>query len=118
MLTEKDVEIDVFPVPEDRDCMDYWANNSELEEVNYTSMCEDYESGNEWAWCTAVVRCTYEDPETEKEYVAEAAAGASSYKSRKDFIKNSGLYEEMVEECLGEIEAKLPKNKAMRPRRR
>lgn len=57
--------------------------------------------GNEWAWCTAHVRVTYKGLVT-----ADAYLGACSYRNADDFRRDGG-YDDMVSECLAEINAKL-----------
>lgn len=58
---------------------------------------KDLESGNEWAWCRAVVRGEW------KGLAAEEHLGGCSYKSEEDF-KSGGYYEDMCEEVRAEIQ--------------
>lgn len=62
---------------------------------------DELERGNEWAWCAAHVRVTYKG-----ETSADAYLGACSYKNAAEF-RRDGAFDEMVHECLAEINAKL-----------
>jgi hypothetical protein len=66
----------------------------------------DLDNGNPWAWCSVRVTASPKDPE-HCELEASAYLGGCSYQSKKDFIKNSGYYEQMVEECLDELNAQV-----------
>lgn len=57
--------------------------------------------GDLWAWCSVEVECSY------KGLTASDYLGGCSYKSEKDFIKNSGYYEDMVQTCLDDIQSQL-----------
>lgn len=59
------------------------------------------DAGNDWAWCTAHVRVTYRGI-----LVADTYLGCCSYKGEEDF-KSGGYYDDMVSECLDEVNAKL-----------
>ena len=52
---------------------------------------------SEWAWCCVKVGARYED------WRGYAYLGCCSYDSEEDFIKNSGHYEELVDEALDEL---------------
>lgn len=56
--------------------------------------------GNEWAWCDVEVKVMFEGLE------ASDHLGACSYKSKQDFVTNSGYYDDMVDTCLDEINRK------------
>lgn len=58
------------------------------------------DKGNEWAWCDVEVRLLFHGLE------AIDYLGACSYKSKQDFITNSGNYDDMVDTCLDEINRK------------
>jgi hypothetical protein len=59
------------------------------------------EDGDIWAWCSVEVECSY------KGLTASEYLGGCSYKSEKDFIKNSGYYTDMVQTCLEDIQSQL-----------
>lgn len=54
------------------------------------SIKKELEDGNTWAWCTVKVTLVFNDFEL-SEYL-----GGCSYDDKEDFIKNSGYYEDMV----------------------
>jgi hypothetical protein len=58
------------------------------------SIIEDFNNGNEWAWCT--VRVTASIPGLD--YVeGDDYLGCCSYKNERDFVENSCYYEDMKE---------------------
>jgi hypothetical protein len=57
---------------------------------------------NEWEWCDVEVLAEYTD-ENGTEYSASEYLGACSYKSRQDFIKNSGYYDDMLQTVTEDI---------------
>lgn len=61
---------------------------------------------NEWHWSAITVRAEYQD-ENGNEYEAEDYLGGCSYKSRIDFIKNSGYYDDMAAQVLADINSQL-----------
>jgi len=71
--------------------------------------------GNEWAWCCAHIRVTYKGILTGDDYL-----GCCSYKGSSDFVDSkfriespdgtvthAGYYDDMVDECLSQINAQL-----------
>lgn len=61
-------------------------------------------NGDPYAWFCAHVRVTYCDTLTADTYL-----GCCSYDSMRDFIDNSGYYNDMVDECIADINAQLSK---------
>ncbi len=61
---------------------------------------DEYNSGNDWAWCSVEVRGTY------KGLTASDYLGACSYKDKEDF-KIGGYYEDMKTTVLNEIREQL-----------
>lgn len=62
---------------------------------------EDINSGNEWAWCIVKVSGEWNNLKG-VDYM-----GSCSYKSKQDFIENSGYYDDMRKAVLEEIQGKL-----------
>lgn len=56
------------------------------------------ENGNQWAWCYVILRGTFKGLE------ATDSLGRCSYRNEKDFVKNSGYYDDMVNVVLGELQ--------------
>jgi hypothetical protein len=71
------------------------------DQQTYKWIRDQLESGNDWAWCTAIVRVTYRDA-----IAAESYLGGCSYLGADDF-RAGGYYDDMVRECLLEIDRKL-----------
>ena len=68
---------------------------------------EELEDGNEWAWCMAQVEVT--DMDSDNENTESDYLGACSYKSKADFIKNSGYYDDMVKTCIEQLNERFMK---------
>jgi hypothetical protein len=62
------------------------------------SVRRQLEAGNQWAWCVARVAGQW------KGLRASDYLGGCSYKGEKDFIKNSGYYDDMRATVLAEIQ--------------
>lgn len=62
------------------------------------------EVGNEWAWCMVIVECTHPACPAIK---GNAILGSCSYSSSKDFVENSGYYDDMRQEALDDLERQL-----------
>ena len=56
---------------------------------------------NIWAWCCVKVECTYYS------LTATSYLGCCSYQDEQDFIKNSGYYEDMINDCLIDLQGQL-----------
>jgi hypothetical protein len=59
----------------------------------------EMETGDVWAWANVEVRATYKNT-----LVAKNFLGCCSYKIEKDFIENSGYYNDMKAELQNEIQ--------------
>lgn len=55
------------------------------------------DKGNQWAWCTVKLVGRFKSLES-VEYL-----GCCSYKSERDFVKNSGYYDDMVDAIVFDI---------------
>ena len=98
-LTAKDVFITVTAQPSDVDAYDNLSQCMSKKQIK--ALLEKAES-NEWHWSDVTVQAEYTD-ENGNEYTAETYLGACSYKSRQDFIKNSGYYDDMLSEVLEDL---------------
>lgn len=57
--------------------------------------------GDQWAWCMVVVKATWEG-QTGRDNL-----GACSYDNTKDFIENSGYYEDMKQRAVDDLNERL-----------
>lgn len=110
-LTERDVLITVTAHHEDTSEA-YGQLGNCMSKGQIRRLLEKAED-NQWHWCYVMVEAEYQD-ENGKEYTGFDTLGCCSYKSRLDFIKNSGYYEDMVQAALDMITTQLPKRKAKR----
>jgi hypothetical protein len=102
-LTAKDITIEVFASEE------YIAirgnaiasGDEAFDKAVEDELIERLDSGDIWAWCSVEVKCSY------KGLTASDYLGGCSYKSKKDFIANSGYYEDMVQTCLDGLQKQL-----------
>lgn len=62
---------------------------------------DQLESGNEWAWCTVEVTCTYDDCDL----VGNEWLGGCSYKSKRDFMREEtgDYYPGMKQEAYNDL---------------
>jgi hypothetical protein len=74
-----------------------FALDDDSQEEIVNNILTDLESGNEWAWCSVRVIGSYKGIE-EDDFL-----GACSFKSKKDFIENSGYYDDMRNEVYQRI---------------
>lgn len=58
---------------------------------------EQLERGNEWAWCTVVVKAQWNG------FEASDALGACSYSSEKDFVQPGGYFDDMKANALAQL---------------
>lgn len=65
------------------------------------SIIRSLNNGNPWSWCTVEVTASYNGLQ------GTDTLGCCSYKSEKDFIKNSGYYEDMKQQAYDELIEKL-----------
>lgn len=102
----KGIRIELSCEPED---MRIEGNASAIDPVTdaetVASIKAQLAAGNEWAWCTAHVRVTYKGIISADDYL-----GGCSYGSEADFRdteSDGGYFDNMVDTCLAEINAKL-----------
>lgn len=57
--------------------------------------------GDLWAWCTVVVKATWEG------HVGEDTLGCCSYDHERDFVRNSGYYEDMKQRAVDDLNEQL-----------
>lgn len=100
-LTADDIEITILCHPEH---VPVKGNALASGDNEFDAKCErkiirDLENGNEWAWCTAEVRGEFNG------LSASDYLGCCSYRNEKDFVKNSGYYEDMVARVLADLNA-------------
>lgn len=88
--TIEQVTFTIECLPEDIPVRGYAsAIDEETDRKTEKRIYKQLENGNEWAWCTVKVTATYKGI-TGTDYL-----GCCSYKSQKDFEKNSGYYSDM-----------------------
>lgn len=58
---------------------------------------DELAAGNTWAWCVVRVRASWNG------FVGEAYLGGCSYKSKEDFVENSGYWEDMCTEAFNDL---------------
>lgn len=93
-----EVEFEVSALPEDAPVRgNASAISEEIDRLSEDVIIEDLQNGNPWAWCTVRVTASYRGLQ------ADAYLGCCSYKSQKDFINNSGHYEDMRQEAYSSI---------------
>lgn len=102
-LTIDDIEIELSCFPEYEPIIGnaMASGDDAYDESVENAIAEDLSNGNEWAWCAVRVTCTAFDGAIK----ATDYLGCCSYKSRKDFIENSGYYDDMVYTCLDQLNA-------------
>lgn len=100
----KDVEIYLTAEPEDIPFEGHFdSGEPELDKKDEANIARELDRGNQWAWCTAHVKVVFKGI-----IEADAYLGACSYNNEKEF-KDDGYYDDMVSECLNEINKKLAK---------
>lgn len=60
------------------------------------------DSGDEWAWCSVMVRATWESP-SGKTFSGEDYLGCCSYESKKAFIEAGDYYPDMCAMALDKL---------------
>ena len=103
-LTAKDVFISV--TADNENGQEAYGQLGDCMTKKQISRLLDKAQSNEWAWCVGTVQVQANDKDG-NECTAETYLGACSYKSRMDFIKNSGYYEDMLEEVLTDLNNQL-----------
>ena len=97
-------EITVFCEPEQEQIRGNFASGDDaLDEQTARDIESQLADGNEWAWCTIVVRLTLRSPRGTIMATSEQTLGACSYASRGDFVRCSDYYLTMVDEALDEL---------------
>lgn len=99
-LTPNDVNITVKCETEDISAHKHFSylNDNENEVKKTVKRIEKKLESNPWAWCSVNITCSYYS------LVAETYLGCCSYKNANDFIKNSGQYDQMVAECIADLQ--------------
>lgn len=98
-LTKTDVRIEVICHPEHIPVKGnaMASGDDALDARVERKIIRQLEDGNQWAWCTVEV-CGHFHGLTASEYL-----GCCNYKSEKDFVKNSGYYDDMVNSVVAEL---------------
>jgi len=97
MIDKSDLNITIIAEPEpyvrphEQFC--YPGSDEDADEI------ERQAEWNEWAWCNVAVSAEWNGLE------AETSLGCCTYRDREDFMKRD--YDDMVDECLTELEEKL-----------
>ena len=99
-LTVKDVFITV--TAQNEDANEAYSQLGDCMSKKQISRLLEKAESNEWHWCNVTVQVEYTD-ENGTEYTAETYLGGCSYKSRMDFVKNSGYYDDMLAEVLTDL---------------
>ena len=98
MIKSSDVKWEIECLPEDLQIEGY---ASAIDEETDAKIAHDIrkqlEKGNEWAWC--VVKVTGEWEGLEK----STYLGGCSYRSERDFVTNSGYFEDMKADVLEKL---------------
>jgi hypothetical protein len=102
-LTKKDIEIIVEALKEQASVRGnvIASGNDKYDKKVEDEILAKLENGNIWAWCTVKITCRYNGLES-TEYL-----GCCSYEDEKDFIKNSGYYDDMVATCIADLQKQL-----------
>lgn len=99
----KGLEIQVTAEPEDESPVGYFASDDKAADAALVqSILDREEHGDDWAWFTAHVRVTYRGVLS-----ADAYLGACSYANEAEFREPGGYFDDLVSECIDEINAKL-----------
>lgn len=73
------------------------SDDAEYDKKVENSIQRSLNAGNKWAWCCVKVTASY------KGFSGTDYLGCCNYKSEKDFIKNSGYYEDMKQTAYDEL---------------
>ena len=73
------------------------AIDEETDKAMEDRIIADYNSGNIWAWCCVKVTVST------AYFKGVSYLGGCSYESGKDFVENSGYYQDMVDEALSDM---------------
>ena len=106
-LTEADVEFTITAEEEDTPIKGSFSSGDDAADAELEkSIRDDYNAGNEWAWCCVKVTGTWV-PTEDVSLVASAYLGACSYKSQRDFIECNDYCKDLKAEVLDELNKKL-----------
>lgn len=99
------IEDVTFEIEAQEEDMSVKGNASAIDEET-DKETEDYinaqlDNGNIWAWCVVKVTAKYKGHEG-TDYL-----GGCSYESEKDFVKNSGYYEDMKQTAYDDLISQL-----------
>ena len=102
MKIPKEINIEIFASEDEADVR---GNVMASGDDAIDKLCEDkilkrLRNGDVWAWALVEVRATKDCPTCGQKQIASTWLGGCSHKNENDFIKNSGYYEQMVEEAI------------------
>lgn len=108
-LTRDDVQIGVTteaeeaPLGLERALEDAFPDTDEPEQdrAMRAELAARVRAGDEWAFCSVTVKVSWNDRE------AEASLGHCSYAGEEEFRKESGYFDDMVDEALDELNREL-----------
>lgn len=97
-----DVVYQLDALPEDTDPRGnvMASDDAEADRAAEQAVIDDYNAGNEWAWCCVRVRATLGP------FVGDDYLGCCSYKSRAEFLE-SDYYQDMRDAALTDLRSKI-----------
>ncbi|MFO0964635.1 MAG: hypothetical protein U0793_03480 [Gemmataceae bacterium] len=97
-LTADDVEFDLEVHPEDTPIEgNASAIDDETDAETERWIREELESGNDWAWCSVVVKARWQD------FEGWDALGCCSYRSEEEFRAPGGYFDDMKANALAHL---------------
>lgn len=101
--TIEQVEFSIECLPEDTQVQGnaMFSGDNEADREAEENIIQKLDNGNEWAWCTVRVVARHKGIEGD-DYL-----GCCSYDSEKDFIENSGYYQDMKSIAYEELISRL-----------
>lgn len=102
-LTLDDVDISIHCEAEDIPVRGNLVDSGDAEQDKEMEdeVLDRLNDGDEWAWCSIEVRATH------KGIYASEYLGGCSYVGERDFVKNSGYYEDMVQRAIEGLQSVL-----------
>lgn len=97
-LSLKEVKITVKAEKEDSSVITCGARLGVCGDSFVKAVREQQKISRTWGWCCAAVTASFNGKS------ATTYLGECSYKSKEDFIKNSGYYDQMVKEAMEELQ--------------
>lgn len=97
MPSATEVEYDLSAEPEDMD-----PRREGFDEQALDFILGQLRRGNLWGWCSVCVEAKYTTEDGE-EVAGRDYLGGCSYRSRQDFIENSGYYDDMKVEAYNDL---------------